>query len=952
MKRPFFLRVSAVAFLFGVGLVSACELPEIPSPECGNRVKEATEACDGFATLEPSTTEPLYADDGRAIVTRCADTCQYVWSNEGDERAVCPKGFSPAADGTCHKPTRTFDLSTTTTEVAGATLDVGDFDGDGAADLVVVPSFPTQGTVLFFDEAASVRATNYVALKQFRPAIAQLTTEGPTAESPNEHPRSDLVIPNVTGISVLTGETDGTFDPYPIAALEVPAGAQILGVPGGVIGGTDVNPSVASVSSALNVPGFIQSDAGGISVFAVLQSVDRVVNTEGAGAEVVGVLPIEFDPTELDGVVVRELLIAYRTSQGPRVRIVTPRASGASGGVDTAIPLGTVKDFAGKPFRIGQTDTIGVPVKTSTNNYELRVIHPGEIVPTSFALPANLSALGDGTVAFGAVDVYPANDVDRPDFVATTDGVLVLKQDPLLDSCDANCFDLFAQPSTLSPWTEAVFLKPNQVVAAGQQPGVDVVTLTSETGLWTPARIATALPVSNLTTGDFDGDGLLDVACVERRVEEPRCEVEEDIDMMWGSLVGLPSAPQRIATVPGPAQLAGSSLMTIAAVDDIDDLGVVLACPDDDGLDPTGIFIGDASRQLASRVPALSDFANHTIGSAIVANVIGNDGLPDVVSLALGLPQDLDQESSWFSIATAKGSKDFVLTQGSGPCGKNAFDNDEQCIPIIDLAIDPEGEDPLANYGFAFGAILSGTLVSLPSATADEPDKVFAFHVDGNSVGDDQTVALRAALREVLPEGIDPESPAFASTSIVAAREVSLELPGLAADSPIERAIERILELGARTVSTASAIDVDNSGTLDVVGLFVVRLPDGELASQMVAYVDEGKAPIVVAPTIDGVAQTVTGFADASGLYAPGEAIDRTLVVTTERAAFLCIVTTEGAECDPLRAANEDGTALQASGPDVYLGVAVGDFNGDGGGDLALLQRSSIRIYRQVTSTY
>lgn len=930
----------------GITFAACGELPDVEHDVCGNGVLEPGEACDTFATLPPGAPDPLYEGDARTLVTRCGEpstaaACSYVWSNEGDaDRAVCPANFAAGVDGLCRMPTFTFDSNSRVVDVAGSSLDVGDFDGDGLEELVVMPSLPSQATVVSFDTALRERSQSYVSLNGFAPTITQLTSEGPSSESPNERARADLVVSNVTGISLLTGASDGQFDAHPFATLNVFAGSEILAVPGGVLAGLGMyDDATVGLASVLDAPGFMTNGGTKLQIFGVLGTVglpDLIAEIPGTKIEPVSVLSFEWDPSEVNDARVEEMLVAYRQGDNPRVRIVTP-AVGPQPPDGLPVPLPGVTAFAGKPFVIGQSGSVGIPVKNSVGDYEVRVIHPAPSVPITpvpvetIALPQNLGLLND-VVVFGAMDLNPEDAVSA-DLIFASVGLFARDEDA--------SYKPIATAPPLTPWTEGAFLGPYQVVAAGPQPGLDVLTFTGGV-LATPARVATAQPLSDLSIGDFDGDGLQDLVAIERSISEPRCDVEEDVVVFWGSLTGLPSAPRRIATVPGPSRIVVGSLMTVAAIDDVDDFGLSLACTDENGTFPAGIFIGGASRQLTSRVPILDEFAPSSLGHNVLANVMG-DASPDVVALAYQVPvfENTNNRDGWFSVATSEGSASRLFTIGSLNCGPSS--SGAGCVPppTLEAKLNATPE-AVANYRFAFGSVLAGRLVAIPGAEGDY-DKIVLVHADLRGDVASDKVEVRTALRPIQLE--DPGASPFAAESIVPDIGESIPHPKVM-NAP--RELEWIVQAASNATMTADVLDVDGNGTQDVMGLFVARTLHGP-KSQLVAFLD-AETPVAVRPTFEDETLDVTGFASAKPLYAPGQEVTRPLVVTTARHIFLCSIVGSALECDQVLLGGSETRPLEPASSEGYDGVKTGDFDGDGGGDLAILQRSSIRVYRQLMS--
>lgn len=175
-------RTFAALAAFSIALVACATLPDIPAGQCGNGVIEAGEDCDtlgdpgGAACLGPGA-------DGA-----CHFDCQ---------SAPCPAGYGCGADGICRAASGTFTSERVTLDEGATTLQVADFDGDGADDLVTTG---TRGiSVRYFDGALGLAKSTTLDLPLVVPGIGQLT---------DGDARADLVVPDSFGFGIWRGQAD------------------------------------------------------------------------------------------------------------------------------------------------------------------------------------------------------------------------------------------------------------------------------------------------------------------------------------------------------------------------------------------------------------------------------------------------------------------------------------------------------------------------------------------------------------------------------------------------------------------------------------------------------------------------------------------------------------------------------------------------------------------------
>lgn len=922
-------------------LLSACDLPEITPNVCGNGVRDPLEACDTFAVLEAPGQPADRAWDERDTAAKCGEpsseaACRYVWDeSDPDTRYVCPAACVPGVDGVCRKPTGAFEPNDFVLDIAGNELSSGDFDGDGRDELVVSTTLSSQATIAYFDQTAEELRREFVSLDQFAPHVTELTGEGPTQEDPSARPREDLVVSRLNGVTLLTGEPQGPLTPEPFSPFKLPPGAVAASLPAGILAEVEqfAGPGLAPYLSSWDVPGYITQEDGDIVITVFLGLTEAPVVRVPDFDEYV-LTRMEWDPTSLgeSGATVDEFVFAYRDGGGSHLHVVTPKMPSASNPLSFEVDLpGDLASlpFAGAPQPLpldDGTEALVVPFAYPAGDAQLlllAVVHPGDVpdaeprvdvYPTFFPVEPNGPTV---------LDVASFTGAGVPHMVLTTTNLLVLAAEPDCDTltslcCEAeNCY-VSRGENGQSVWTDGAFVSPLQAVAAGGAPGLDVITLVSATDpLATPARVPTSRPVTDIRVGDFDGDGLNDVLAIERSTPEPVCGIEEDVVVFWGNLLGPPSPPQRVTSIEAPSQLAVGSLLALSSIDVIDDFGIASDCPisEDRPERPAGIFTGAAARRFNSTFPIVGFETLH--GSTVTANVAGDAAL-DVVALGLELPVDED-DPVVFEIGHATGMGDGQLDTST------EFD-------LATALVSGDASGGVEELRFAFGAALLGRLVRLPGA--GEQDTVGLFYP--LLAGTDTTGTLSGALRTFQFGDED------VAVSDAVAPDVSFEFERPSADRLDEEAAF-IFQAISFVGTTAFTTDANIEGqTDDVVGLLTVGLSTEDPASQLVAFL-AGSDPVVLELESG---EPILAVAPAAGLYSAQNPPAHSLVVATGSAVYLCSVADSALVCD----APPEGADPRLVEDDRIFGVAVGDFDGDGAGDLAVASAVGVRILRQITN--
>lgn len=178
--------------LFGltVCMLAGCQdLPDVERLRCGNGIVEqqVDEDCDGVPAGSPFACGTIGGADACRFV--CADT-------------PCPTGWACGADDICRASTGTFTRDAIV-QIAGATLELGDLDGDGALDLVSRAEGKLQvahGTTAGRFE--DLRAVDIPSL-QARLTVADTDADG----------LDDVLFFSQNSLTILRGESNRTLVP-------------------------------------------------------------------------------------------------------------------------------------------------------------------------------------------------------------------------------------------------------------------------------------------------------------------------------------------------------------------------------------------------------------------------------------------------------------------------------------------------------------------------------------------------------------------------------------------------------------------------------------------------------------------------------------------------------------------------------------------------------------------
>ena len=474
--------------LVAIVVLAGCrELPELVAGECGNRVVEAGEDCDG----EPACAPP---DAGAA----CRFTCS---------AAACPTGWACGADAVCRHGTGGLVAGSTLT-LPHEDLVVADVDGDGIGDLV---GFDQRGARVAFGDQTVVAVSP-----------DQITGAGAVGDLDGDK-RADIATAFALGLAVALGEPDRTVTPVgyaPFAAgfdswfvpMRVPSALPGDALAGLAPEGPDLVVELFQVPSGPEQPriaiasNLTPAQLGPHAARGDLDTPsleDEVVVAASGAEEVWELTPFVSSVTGLVEVAPRPLLLPKGFVSDGRVALVDLDRDG-----DLDLLAGTIR-----------MTELGIAIAVNTRA-------PG----------APLEGLIEGTTRFAplaqsaALPGVPSAPQPFPLAIADLDGdgdLDAVSPDAIFDE-GSGTFEPRFRRSTAAPWREAVIADVDRdgrldVIVATHLPGLDV--LRQGDGGFTRVANDTAGPIANLRAGDFDGDGLADIAFRERTTRGDRIRV-------------------------------------------------------------------------------------------------------------------------------------------------------------------------------------------------------------------------------------------------------------------------------------------------------------------------------------------------------------------------------------------------------------------------------------------
>lgn len=587
---------------------SCDSLPDLLPNQCGNGVLEPEfgEACD-------SKVDAALGDNLACGEMGTAGACRYLCT-----RATCPTGWECGVDRVCREPAGRFTLgpSGVITLVAPA-FEVGDIDADGRADLVVhanrrVSTFFGDGLGGFvrrFDVTTTPSAG--------RPVAHDVTSDAGL----------DVLVPLSEGLLVLRGRRDQTLTP------EILPSFQTFDLTGGRSRTASVEVSGQAESSLIR----FRATAGAVVAEPLFPSGPALPLSTSELPNAVA--SADLDPPGREGPGTEEVILTWASER--RVRIVELRC-------DDRPPEAGCRG----PLRLRVRQTLELPPEAADGPLAPWVAdvdsdrHPDLIIAAPSGDRDRVSVffgIGSGLLetqaqpdprargpAGSLVAVADLNDDGRTDFIhmfgirVTTPTATPSRWSPLIEAYDGR-----SNPS--APWNRAVTADFNRdgrpdVAVSGPSGGVELLLGLGE-GRFSDFQISSVQAAEWLASGDFNGDGVTDLAAA---LVEP---TGTQIAVMYGNVQGPLDPPVPMGRVGRIDEFLSTRLPGRTETQDLrSDLVVRSASVTGAGA-PVGttILYGSAERRLVAPLAFLQDGEPPLAADLVVAGRFEPDASSVVV---------------------------------------------------------------------------------------------------------------------------------------------------------------------------------------------------------------------------------------------------------------------------------------------------------------------------------
>lgn len=638
MKRG----VLAVALL---GALSGCtNFPSVQDEQCGNVVLDPGEDCDTFVNGNPGA-----ECRGPGMPGACRFDCS---KQPNGERYACPKEMVCSPDEICRPATYDLEEPEVLSSDYSSWLSSVDFDHDGRSEIVSAePSNPLQQArfrLHYFDDDSKLEETRVFPRPTGRPVVRKL----------EEGRGEDLVFTNFQ-VGMIRGREDRAFVPATFSSYIVENGDL-----------RTVSVSEGQVDQWLGLVAF--STVKGESAMLIPSAGRKLIEArrlEGPISELVSEPLTAALVTTADSPC-DEVVFAFRGAQGVHVIDVCELGSDPLAGDVTwrrefreqEVRLPDGRQLDSRPVTAdvngdGHLDLLlgsggetfvsygdGAKLEDCASRLDLPFQDEGPL-----ALPTPLAAgdlTGDGVADY----VLPSQ--------------IWGSRTSLIDGSTVY-FQSFANRSL--PWTTALVgdLNGNQlpdVVAATE--GEFGLSFVSGSGGPFPVgqRLTTRGAVHFLTTGDFDGDRIGDVAYIER-------PVGGDADLLavaYGTRDNAPLPGVHVADVDGVAQLGqerdgGLDSIFTTSTDELDGMR----------RGKFTLFAGDPSRLPFAPYFLVTFASDNTLednlSPTLIAGSFVRPGQGDVLSLGMTTPDALEW-TQWLLPDVSRGSEQpLLLTEENRP---------------------------------------------------------------------------------------------------------------------------------------------------------------------------------------------------------------------------------------------------------------------------------------------
>ncbi len=587
-------------------LTGACkDLSSFTLGVCGNSVLERGEDCEPNDKNSDATKAGYCAPKGDP------NECHYVCK----AGVGCPEHERCGVDGVCRAAGLTFTQASAPVPAKAVAIHVGDFDGDGRADVL---ASKTDAFDLYFSAGRDLGApVSLPADPAEGVAVGYLNHDvaaGDPATAPRE--RADIVVGSGAALGALLGDASRQLSVAAVPSYTFGNDARILAGPS-----RGVPQSDPVLKDDTEVEGVMTGAADFSMVLKAPDGQLELLQGPGGGAFPAAPLALS-SKTELARLVERptrcDEIVLTAPSQGT-VFVVYPCTR--SGSTDVPNTLGAnpgaiqihttgaamtgpaivadVFDLAqGKPGKDGHLDvllptTSGFEVAPGDGTDTYPGLSGSTVTAVSFCPSSNAPPLCDVIAKEGLLAIADLNADGVDDLVTRTD----------VELSEPGGYYQAAYP-TLQPWAEAIVGDFNgdgrldvAATPADERKGLEVM-LSSAGSYLNPTVIPATNHVGLLTLGDYDGDGIDDiVARVAAAGAMPTCARQDDIVAFFGRASGGVEPGRVVGHLAGVNQIVSGRLPRLDRTDSIFDFGVESDCPEDTVRRVT-VFYGTGDRLL------------------------------------------------------------------------------------------------------------------------------------------------------------------------------------------------------------------------------------------------------------------------------------------------------------------------------------------------------------------
>lgn len=677
----------------------SCEsLPNLLVGQCGNGVlePEAGEACD-------SKVDASLGTELRCGAEGTPGACRYVCL-----QAFCPVGWECGLDDICREPAGRFTLGPTgIVTLPAATFELADVDADRHEDVIVLINRQVSA---FFGDGLGGFAEQFDLMAT--PAVGR-----PVAYDVTGDEGLDVLVPLQEGLLVLQGQPNRTLVPEVYPSYE----------PFDLMGGRSRTGSVNVAGQAASSLVTFQSRSGNIAAVPLAPPGPPLALTAVNLPD--AIVSTNLDPPERPRRATEEMILAHWGER--RLRIIELRCghelleSGCELPVQVAIrqvidlppPAGVLSSSIWAEDVDGDGHRDLVIAERFEDREEVSALFGGSsgLVQTEAEIdPRHVFAAG------AIVAVADLNEDRRADFVRA-EGIFVTtptSTDPIWAPLVAA---YLARPGDNTPWNEAVVADFNRdlqpdIAASGQGRGIELL-LGLKPGRFSDFLIQSPHPPTRLAPGDFNGDGVTDLAA--SLVDGS----ESELAVLYGSVQGPLESPVLMGRVGRVEELLSTRFPSDARFQDLRSDLFVRSASTADPAAPLGtsLLYGSASRRLVAPMVFLQPGEAPLVPSVIVGGQFEHNAFSVVVWVqkpepsALILPRAANGELS-----------PSQLERTNLPACLPA--SRTECIRAIAADLDGDGRDQLFAAGPARMS-LSGTEEGNCKVDVSAPTQLWA--IDG-----------------------------------------------------------------------------------------------------------------------------------------------------------------------------------------------------------------------------